>query len=52
MRAGTGTLGVCLAIVKQSQGGDQDKLACGLKKSEEEPEPISCAFLDRPACSR
>lgn len=39
MRAGRGTLGVCLASVKQSQGGDLDKLACGLKKRSEKRNP-------------
>lgn len=39
MRAGRGTLGVCLASVKQSQGGDLDKLACGLKRRSEKRNP-------------
>ncbi|XP_028611895.1 LOW QUALITY PROTEIN: protein FAM220A [Grammomys surdaster] len=39
MRAGRGTLGVCLASVKQSQGGDLDKLACGLKKRSQKGNP-------------
>lgn len=39
MRAGRGTLGVCLASVKQSQGGDLDKLTCGLKKRSQKGNP-------------
>lgn len=51
MRAGTGTLGVCLARVKQSQGGDLDKLACGLKKRSQKghPSPSDVPFwTDQP----
>lgn len=39
MRAGRGTLGICLASVKQSQGGDPHKLACGLKKRSQKGKP-------------
>jgi hypothetical protein len=41
MKAGRGTLGVCLA--KQSQGGDPDKLACGLKKRSQKRNPSASA---------
>ncbi|XP_021010796.1 protein FAM220A-like [Mus caroli] len=37
MKAGRGTLGVCLA--KQSQGGDPYKLACGLKERSQKRNP-------------
>lgn len=54
MRAGRGTLGVHMASVKQSQGGDLDKLACGLKKkSEEEPSPLNVpSWTGQPRKSR
>lgn len=51
MRAGRGTLGVCLARVKQSQGGDLDKLACGLKKRSQKGNPSPSAvpsWTDQP----
>ncbi|XP_052023906.1 protein FAM220A [Apodemus sylvaticus] len=51
MRAGRGTLGVCLARVKQSHGGDLDKLACGLKKRSQKgnPSPSDVPFwTDQP----
>lgn len=52
MRAGRGTLGVCLARVKQSHGGDLDKLACGLKKRSQKgnPSPSDVPFwTDQPS---
>lgn len=51
MRTGTGSLGVYLARVKQSQGGDLDKLACGLKKRSQKgrPSPSDVPFwTDQP----
>lgn len=39
MRGGRGTLGICLANVKWSQGGDLDKLSCGLKKRSQKGSP-------------
>lgn len=39
MRGGRGTLGICLANVKRSQGGDLDKLSCGLKKRSQKGSP-------------
>ncbi|XP_021018192.1 protein FAM220A isoform X1 [Mus caroli] len=49
MKAGRGTLGVCLA--KQSQGGDPDKLACGLKKRSQKRNPspsVVPSWTDQP----
>lgn len=49
MRAGRGTLGVCLA--KQSQGGDPDKLACGLKERSQKRNPspsVVPSWTDQP----
>uniref|UniRef100_A0A8C6HL77 SIPAR domain-containing protein n=1 Tax=Mus spicilegus TaxID=10103 RepID=A0A8C6HL77_MUSSI len=49
MKAGRGTLGVCLA--KQSQGGDPDKLACGLKKRSQKKNPspsVVPSWTDQP----
>ncbi|GAB1290442.1 Protein FAM220A [Apodemus speciosus] len=51
MRPGTGTLGVCLARVKQLQGGDLDRLAYGLKKRSQKghPSPSDVPFwTDQP----
>lgn len=39
MRGGRGTLGTCLENVKRSQGGDLDKLSCGLKKRSQKGSP-------------
>ncbi|KAL1768730.1 FAM220A [Sigmodon hispidus] len=39
MRDGRGTLGIFMANVKRSQGGDLDKLSCGLKKRSQKGSP-------------
>lgn len=41
MKGGRGTLGTCLENVKRSQGGDLDKLSCGLKKRSQKGSPSS-----------
>lgn len=52
MRAGRGTPGTCLADVKRSQGGDLDKLSCGLEERSQKGSPSPAdvpSWTDQPA---
>ncbi|CAH7271947.1 protein FAM220A [Phodopus roborovskii] len=52
MRGGRGTLGTCLENIKRSQGGDLDKLSCGLKRRSQKGSPSPAdvpSWTDQPA---
>ncbi|CAO2630492.1 Protein FAM220A [Lemmus lemmus] len=52
MRGRRGTLGACLTNVRRSQGGDLDKLLCGLKKRSRKGSPSPAyvpSWTDQPA---